>query len=99
MARSTVERGTAVADRSRSRPRLSDEAQALCFFAGANSIFYGDKLLTASNPAVQHDLDLLEKLGLEAKAADRSAPAPSVHPGHPRCPQPKAQTTCDSVHT
>ena len=84
---------------SAGRTRLSDEAQALCFFAGANSIFYGDKLLTASNPAVQHDLDLLEKLGLEAKAADRSAPAPSVHPGHPRCPQPKAQTTCDSVHT
>ncbi len=78
---------------SAGRTRLSDEAQALCFFAGANSIFYGDKLLTASNPAVQHDLDLLEKLDLEAKAADRSAPAPNIRPGEPRRPEPKPQIT------
>lgn len=78
---------------SAGRTRLSDEAQALCFFAGANSIFYGDKLLTASNPAVQHDLDLLEKLDLEAKAADRSAPAPNIRPGEPRRPEPNPQIT------
>jgi biotin synthase len=46
------------------RTRLSREGQALCFFAGANSIFFGDKLLTARNPAVDADLGLLRELGL-----------------------------------
>ena len=46
------------------RTRLSREGQALCFFAGANSIFYGDKLLTAKNPAADVDLALLRDLGL-----------------------------------
>lgn len=49
---------------SAGRTKLSREAQALCFFAGANSIFYGDKLLTASNPGVDEDKELLEDLGL-----------------------------------
>ena len=49
---------------SAGRTRLTREAQALCFFAGANSIFYGDKLLTAGNPAQDTDLDLLSELGL-----------------------------------
>lgn len=49
---------------SAGRTRLSREAQALCFFAGANSIFYGDKLLTAKNPGVDHDRSLLEELDL-----------------------------------
>lgn len=53
---------------SAGRTRLSDEAQALCFFAGANSIFYGDKLLTAQNPSVQKDQVLLKKLGLNTLA-------------------------------
>ena len=74
---------------SAGRTRLSDEAQALCFFAGANSIFYGDKLLTATNPAVQSDLALLSKLGLEAKPADRSTPAPCPRPERPLSPSPK----------
>ena len=43
---------------SAGRTRLSDEAQALCFFAGANSIFYGDKLLTAANPVSYTHLTL-----------------------------------------
>ena len=47
------------------RTRLSREGQALCFFAGANSIFYGDKLLTAANPAADRDVALLRELGLE----------------------------------
>ncbi|HSU85937.1 MAG TPA: hypothetical protein VLI42_04325, partial [Chthoniobacterales bacterium] len=47
------------------RTRLSREGQALCFFAGANSIFYGDKLLTAANPAADADVALLRKLGLQ----------------------------------
>ena len=46
------------------RSRLSREGQALCFFAGANSIFYGDKLLTAKNPAADVDVALLHELGL-----------------------------------
>jgi biotin synthase len=49
---------------SAGRTRLSREAQALCFFAGANSIFYGDKLLTAANPGVDADRDLLAELDL-----------------------------------
>jgi biotin synthase len=52
---------------SAGRTRLSKEAQALCLFAGANSIFYGDKLLTAENPGIDHDRDLLSKLGLDAQ--------------------------------
>jgi biotin synthase len=47
------------------RTRLTREGQALCFFAGANSIFYGDKLLTAQNPAAAADVALLRQLGLE----------------------------------
>ncbi|MEO8439203.1 MAG: biotin synthase BioB [Spartobacteria bacterium] len=46
------------------RTRLTREGQALCFFAGANSIFYGDKLLTAANPAADADVTLLRELGL-----------------------------------
>ncbi|HEY0790702.1 MAG TPA: biotin synthase BioB [Chthoniobacterales bacterium] len=49
---------------SAGRTRLSREAQALCFFAGANSIFYGDKLLTTGNPGVTEDRALLSALGL-----------------------------------
>jgi biotin synthase len=49
---------------SAGRTRLSREAQALCFFAGANSIFYGDKLLTAGNPGVAEDRALFEQLDL-----------------------------------
>ncbi len=49
---------------SAGRTRLSREAQALCFFAGANSIFYGDKLLTAANPGKDSDLELLRELSL-----------------------------------
>jgi biotin synthase len=49
---------------SAGRSRLSREAQALCFFAGANSVFYGDKLLTADNPAFNEDRDLLKELDL-----------------------------------
>ena len=73
---------------SAGRTQLSDEAQALCFFAGANSIFYGDKLLTADNPAVAHDLSLIDQLGLEAKKSDRSQQAPDPVPERPLSPEP-----------
>jgi biotin synthase len=50
------------------RTRISREGQALCFFAGANSIFFGDKLLTAKNPEVDVDLALLRELGLQIES-------------------------------
>jgi biotin synthase len=50
------------------RTRLSREGQAPCFFAGANSIFYGDKLLTAKNPAADVDVALLRELGLQIES-------------------------------
>lgn len=52
---------------SAGRTRLTPEGQALCFFAGANSVFYGDKLLTAANPAAQADLALLRALDLKPR--------------------------------
>ncbi|MEB4590604.1 biotin synthase BioB [Candidatus Thiothrix sp. Deng01] len=53
---------------SAGRTEMSDEMQAWCFFAGANSIFYGDKLLTAENPEESHDQQLFARLGIEAEA-------------------------------
>jgi biotin synthase len=50
---------------SAGRQSMSDAVQALCFVAGANSIFYGDKLLTTANPSGNADLELLERLGLK----------------------------------
>ena len=52
---------------SAGREGLSDEAQALCFLAGANSIFHGEKLLTTKNATVSHDEALFAKLGLKAE--------------------------------
>jgi biotin synthase len=49
---------------SAGREDMSEETQALCFLAGANSIFYGPKLLTTPNPERDRDMRLLEKLGL-----------------------------------
>jgi biotin synthase len=53
---------------SAGREQMSDETQALCFLAGANSIFYGDRLLTTSNPQAQRDRALFDRLGLTALA-------------------------------
>jgi biotin synthase len=49
---------------SAGREDMSEETQALCFLAGANSIFYGPKLLTTPNPERRRDVGLMEKLGL-----------------------------------
>ena len=51
---------------SAGRSKMSDEMQALCFLAGANSIFYGDKLLTTDNPMTNHDLTLFDRLGVHS---------------------------------
>jgi len=53
---------------SAGRQEMSDEAQALCFLAGANSIFYGDRLLTTDNATLSHDQRLFERLGLTPSA-------------------------------
>jgi len=51
---------------SAGRTEMNDEFQALCFLAGANSIFYGEKLLTTSNPELKRDRKLFKRLGLKA---------------------------------
>jgi len=53
---------------SAGRRELGDAVQAMCFMAGANSIFYGDKLLTTGNPEADADRELLTKLGLKTRA-------------------------------
>ena len=55
---------------SAGREHMSDEAQALCFLAGANSIFVGDTLLTTRNPDAEHDRHLFERLGLSPLTPD-----------------------------
>jgi biotin synthase len=55
---------TAAVRLSAGREQMSDELQALAFLAGANSIFYGEKLLTTGNPDVEHDRRLLDRLGM-----------------------------------
>jgi biotin synthase len=70
---------------SAGRNEMSEELQALCFLAGANSIFYGEKLLTTGNPDVEADQALFARLGLKPMAvvetsktvhADLTCPAP-----------------------
>jgi biotin synthase len=51
---------------SAGRNEMSDEMQALCFLAGANSIFYGEKLLTTNNPQLEQDKVLFERLGIQS---------------------------------
>jgi biotin synthase len=53
------------------RTQMSDETQALCFFAGANSIFFGEKLLTTGNPDTADDERLFARLGIAAETAER----------------------------
>ncbi|MET4677902.1 biotin synthase BioB [Luteibacter sp. ME-Dv--P-043b] len=55
---------------SAGRESMDDALQALCFAAGANSIFYGEKLLTTGNPDVEHDRRLFERLGLKPMEVD-----------------------------
>src|SRR5690606_15643089 len=58
---------------SAGREQMNDQMQALCFLAGANSIFYGDKLLTTSNPLANDDMALFARLGIH----------PEERPAHP----------------
>lgn len=63
---------------SAGRTGMSMEGQALCFFAGANSIFAGDRLLTTPNPELHQDMELFEKLGLQPQKAFEKAPQPKT---------------------
>jgi biotin synthase len=71
---------------SAGRYSLSKEAQALCYFAGANSIFYGDKLLTTANPRANEDMKLLEELGLLPQSPNPGMNAPVADSGRPLMP-------------
>ncbi len=62
---------------SAGRGEMSDELQALCFLAGANSIFYGEKLLTTGNPDTLHDRRLFERLQIRAEAPPGAAAGPT----------------------
>ena len=61
---------------SAGRAEMNDETQALCFFAGANSMFYGEKLLTTDNPDENHDQQLFKKLGIEFLKTEVASDAP-----------------------
>jgi biotin synthase len=74
---------------SAGRETMSDSTQALAFLAGANSIFYGEKLLTTANPETHKDLQLFKKLGIqpeahsmieESESSYRSAPSKNASP-------------------
>lgn len=63
---------------SAGRTEMTREGQAMCFFAGANSIFAGDKLLTTPNPDVNEDLDMFKQLGLSPQKPFVKAPQPKT---------------------
>jgi len=64
---------------SAGRVRMNTEEQALCFMAGANSIFAGDKLLTTPNPEVDTDKEMFQTLNLKPRAAFKDKDKPQVH--------------------
>jgi biotin synthase len=63
---------------SAGRSTMSDELQALCYFAGANSVFYGDRLLTTPNAEADRDLDLFGRLGLRFESVEPEREAPGA---------------------
>jgi len=58
---------------SAGREEMNDQMQALCFMAGANSVFYGEELLTTSNASVDHDRRLMDKLGIRPQSPNKKA--------------------------
>jgi biotin synthase len=67
---------------SAGRSEMSDELQALCFLAGANSIFYGEKLLTTGNPDTEHDQNLFRRLNITAEPGAGAGQPPAGVPAH-----------------
>jgi len=76
---------------SAGRLQLTDEAQALCFIAGANSVFLGDKLLTTPNPGESHDERLFDRLGMRLTPGEPGRPAPTLR-------QPDVQAAAEAVN-
>jgi biotin synthase len=71
---------------SAGREQMDEALQALCFMAGANSIFYGDQLLTTGNPQAEADRELLARLGIRAESAQQlPASETSQHAGCGHC--------------
>jgi biotin synthase len=82
---------------SAGRAQMSDELQALCFMAGANSIFYGEKLLTTGNPDTDHDQRLFQRLKIVAESPTHTAESPthtteSISPALGPAPGPASQS-------
>jgi len=69
---------------SAGRTQMNDELQALCFFAGANSIFYGERLLTTSNPQNEKDRQLFQRLGIkpEGQGAQKDSTSDATRVEH-----------------
>jgi biotin synthase len=63
---------------------MSDELQALCFLAGANSIFYGERLLTTGNPDTEHDQRLFRRLQIVAEPGAGQPGGAQAGAGQPR---------------
>lgn len=74
---------------SAGREEMNESTQAMCFLAGANSIFYGDQLLTTSNPQHEKDLALLDRLGIKAETQPKytELPEDGVAPSAEHAPQ------------
>lgn len=72
---------------SAGRTQMSREGQALCFFAGANSIFAGDKLLTTPNPDVNEDMKMFQELGLVPQKPFEKLPQPQTTEAENSCYQ------------
>ncbi len=69
---------------SAGRSEMTDELQALCFLAGANSIFHGEKLLTTGNPDVEHDRALFARLGIEPEQREPEFEGEAARPSQLR---------------
>ena len=83
----------AVVRLSAGRTKMSRETQLLCFFAGANSIFYGDALLTTANPDMEADLDLFKRAGIDPlipSGVDQESKPPEPETQRPELKQGKA---------
>ncbi len=84
---------------SAGRTEMSDEMQAMCFFAGANSIFCGDTLLTADNPGEDKDTALFARLGIRPmslgdEALDIETPNPDGHHDHGHAGESQEASCC-----
>ena len=80
---------------SAGRTQMNKETQALAYFAGANSIFYGEKLLTASNPRANEGLKLLQELGLAPQAPTPAMQAPEANLDRPLSPCCATDACCE----